>query len=110
MRNLRMLVMVVVALMLSGLAGNILAAESIDLVDSSECLGCHDQLVSKDAFVHSTHGGNGCTSCHLAGMQLDKHMEGEVQLEDVRCERCHTKETSEHVESVHFANDVTCIS
>ncbi|NIQ97188.1 MAG: cytochrome C, partial [Desulfuromonadales bacterium] len=80
------------------------------MVDSTECLDCHDDLVSEEDFVGSAHGGNGCTSCHLAGMQLDKHMEGEVEIEDVRCERCHAQETADYVDSVHADNGVECIS
>ncbi len=110
MRNVRMRVWLIAALVVFGLAAPSPGAETRTMVDSSECLGCHDNLVGVEAFVRSAHGGNGCTSCHLEGMQLDKHMEGEVQLAEVRCERCHAQQTSEFVGSVHFAGDVGCIS
>jgi len=105
MRNSVLLIIILLAL-----SGKLLAAGAGEVVDSSECLGCHDSLVSEEAFVRSAHAGNGCTSCHLAGMQLDLHMKGKANIENVKCERCHAQQTADHIGSVHFANDVDCIA
>ena len=110
MRKVLLLVCIVTVLIFKGQACGALADHHRAIVDSTECLDCHDDLVSEEDFVRSAHGGNGCTSCHLAGMQLDKHMEGEVPVQEVRCERCHAQETFEHNGSIHFKKDIDCIS
>jgi len=110
MRNVVLKVWLVAALVILGLAGGALAAEPTSTVDSSTCLDCHGDTISEDAFARSAHGVNGCTSCHLAGMQLEQHTAGEAQLDEVKCARCHQQEVSEHAGSVHFANGIDCVT
>ncbi|PLY03254.1 MAG: cytochrome C [Desulfuromonas sp.] len=110
MRNSLLFTLFLLAFVLTGVSSEALAAGPKSMVDSSACLDCHDDLVSAEDFVASAHGGNGCTSCHLSGMQLDKHMEGEADIDDVKCDRCHTKVMAEYIDSVHFTNEVSCTS
>jgi cytochrome b subunit of formate dehydrogenase len=110
MRNVVLQVWFVVALMVAGLSGDAFAEGLKSTVDSAECLGCHDGLVSEDAFVRSVHGKNGCTSCHLEGMELVRHMTGKTKLAKVKCVSCHEKEAAEHAGSVHFGQGVDCVS
>src|SRR5690242_14525476 len=76
-------------------------AEKGMAVDPMECLGCHGDKISAEVFGASAHGKNGCTSCHLEGADLLKHMTGRVKLEKVDCARCHQKEHAEHAGSIH---------
>jgi len=109
MRNVVIQGWLMVALVLMTLGGA-LAAEPRTTVASTECLGCHGDLVSEQDFVRSTHGGNGCTSCHLGGLQLDRHMSGDVPMLEVECVRCHEHEADEFAGSVHAGNELACTS
>jgi Cytochrome c3 len=84
------------------------AAEQGMAIDPATCLGCHSNKISVTAFAASVHGKNGCTSCHIEITDLAKHMRGEVKVEKVHCERCHKKDASEYLTSVHAQSDVGC--
>lgn len=77
-------------------------------IDPRACLECHEDSVSTDDFVKSVHGRNACTSCHTEIVNLDLHMEGEIEINPVDCTRCHLQQATEHSNSVHLQNDVSC--
>jgi cytochrome b subunit of formate dehydrogenase len=79
-------------------------------VDPENCLGCHQSKINREQFATSPHGKNGCTSCHLQGVELKKHMTGSIKLEKVRCDRCHANEAKELAKSVHGNQGLTCSS
>ena len=77
-------------------------------INPVECLKCHDKIATMENFSQSVHGQNGCTSCHLEITDLKRHADGEQMPGDVKCVRCHKKETNEHYSSVHMLNDIKC--
>jgi cytochrome b subunit of formate dehydrogenase len=77
-------------------------------IDSATCLQCHDDSMSAEAVAASVHGQNACNSCHVEVTDLDEHMGGAIEVQPVRCARCHKKEAAEHYASVHMLNDVGC--
>jgi len=83
-------------------------AEKGMAIDPVDCLGCHSSKISAAHFGASAHGKNGCTSCHLEGVNLIKHMTGRVKLEKVNCARCHQKEFGEQAGSVHQQRGISC--
>lgn len=84
-------------------------AEKGMAIDPMSCLGCHSNRISAEKFGSSTHGKNGCTSCHLEGVDLLKHMTAGVKLQKVNCARCHQKQYAEYANSVHQRNEIGCI-
>jgi len=101
------LLLLVFAFMLSPVSS---FAEKGMAADPMDCLGCHSDKIAADSFAASPHGKNGCTSCHLEGTNLLKHMTGSVKLEKVDCSRCHKKEFAEHAGSVHMEKGISCTS
>jgi hypothetical protein len=77
-------------------------------LDSGSCLQCHDDTVSVEEMASSVHGQNSCNSCHVEVTDLDEHMAGEIEIQQVKCVRCHKKEAAEHFASIHMLNDVGC--
>ncbi len=72
------------------------------------CLECHEDVISVEEFSNSVHGANGCVACHIELLDIDKHMEGELMPEPVKCVRCHKEETEQHYASVHQLNEISC--
>ena len=95
-------------LLLATASPRISFAEKGMAVDPTSCLGCHSEKISADRFGASPHGKNGCTSCHLEGVDLVQHMTASVKLQKVNCSRCHQKEFAEHAGSVHQNKGVGC--
>jgi cytochrome b subunit of formate dehydrogenase len=100
---------VLLLMLLSAFAGPAFAEKGM-AVDPSNCLGCHSDKISAERFGASVHGKNGCTSCHLEGTDLLRHMRGEVKPGKVQCERCHKKVAGEYYVSVHLTKGVGCAS
>ena len=95
----------VLALLL--LSPSVVLADGVS-INPEECLKCHDNVATMKTFSQSVHGQNGCTSCHLEITDLKRHEDGEQMPGDVKCVRCHKKETNEHYSSVHMLNDIKC--
>ncbi|NVN90268.1 MAG: cytochrome c3 family protein [Desulfuromonadales bacterium] len=83
-------------------------AEQGMAIDPVNCLGCHSDKISIQAFAGSVHGKNGCTSCHVDITDLASHMRHEFKPRKVQCELCHKRETAEHFTSVHINKGVMC--
>ena len=110
MSRISIAVLTFLALMVSGGVGLAAPSDWSMAVDPENCLGCHGQKINRERFASSPHGKNGCTSCHLQGVELKKHMTGSIKLEKVRCERCHANESKELAKSVHGKQGMTCTS
>jgi len=85
------------------------AAENGLAIDPATCLQCHDDSISAAEMAGSVHGQNACNSCHVEVTDLDEHMAGEIEIQPVKCVRCHKKEAAEHYASVHMMNDIGCV-
>jgi cytochrome b subunit of formate dehydrogenase len=82
-----------------------------EVIDDSQCLGCHGDKINEKKFSRSVHGANSCNSCHLDIVDLKIHPEkkgAKIHTESATCHRCHKKEASEHYASAHFTNDIQC--
>ncbi|WP_027716328.1 cytochrome c3 family protein [Desulfuromonas sp. TF] len=99
--------MIPIVLLLLFLAATAFADAHLAL-DSASCLQCHDDTVSVEEMASSVHGQNSCNSCHVEVTDLDEHMAGEIEIQQVKCVRCHKKEAAEHYASIHMLNDVGC--
>ena len=73
----------------------------------SVCLECHDN-VDVEAYKNSVHGQNSCTSCHIDLVNIDAHMEGDLEVHPVQCSRCHKGVAEQFATSVHKQNDMGC--
>lgn len=92
------------------LPGMLHAAVDKMAYDPENCLGCHGNKINLETFAASSHGKNGCTSCHLQGAELRAHMTGATKMEKVNCARCHSGVVSDMKDSVHAKAGLECTS
>jgi hypothetical protein len=67
-----------------------------------DCLFCHDDNLFRMQFPDSTHGNNGCTSCHKDIKNLDSHMTGKEKPASVDCGACHQEIAREYLKNFHY--------
>jgi cytochrome b subunit of formate dehydrogenase len=86
-----------------------------EVIDNSECLGCHKNRINEKKFAESVHGDESCNSCHTDIPNVKAHIKAleakglRVRTEPVKCRLCHEEETEEYYASVHFRNEVQCV-
>ncbi|MFO7983333.1 MAG: cytochrome c3 family protein [Desulfuromonadales bacterium] len=107
MKALRLLIGLGLVLGLITAAG----AAQINLVkDPLNCLHCHEGDPDSTIFAASAHANLACNSCHVEITDIDRHMMGDIEIQEVDCARCHETKQAEHLQSVHHQSGIGCTS
>jgi cytochrome b subunit of formate dehydrogenase len=85
-----------------------------EVIDNSECLGCHKNKINERKFAESVHGAESCNSCHWDITTIKDHVKAVerkgagARTEKVKCQWCHDEEALNYYTSVHFLNGLQC--
>jgi cytochrome b subunit of formate dehydrogenase len=85
-----------------------------EIINNSVCLGCHERQIDENKFAESAHGSESCNGCHYYITDVNAHVKAMqkkgaiIQIQPVKCQRCHDEEALEFNPSVHSLNEVQC--
>jgi cytochrome b subunit of formate dehydrogenase len=84
------------------------------IIDNSICLGCHGSQINENKFAESVHCSESCNECHYDITNINAHVKAMqkkgagLQIQPVKCQRCHDEAALEFNPSVHSLNGIQC--